>query len=126
MFSKKHDKIETLIGVSSEIKGTIELKGTLRIDGRFEGNVKADWVVLGEKGHLKGDILSSGVIVGGFIEGNINAGEYVEIMSKGRVMGDVFTQRLAILEGGLFEGRSKMQKMSPEGEISVAFKNEIE
>jgi cytoskeletal protein CcmA (bactofilin family) len=126
MFNKKHDRIETLIGVNSSIKGTVEIKGTIRIDGSFEGSIKADWVVVGEKGRMKGDIYSNGVTVGGYIEGNINAHEYIEIMSKGKVMGDVLTQKLAILEGGVFEGHSKMQKGRPLAEISVDFKNQIE
>ncbi|MBF0338737.1 MAG: polymer-forming cytoskeletal protein [Nitrospirae bacterium] len=126
MFGKKHDRIETLIGVSTQIKGTIELKGTLRLDGGFEGNVKADWVVVGEKGHLKGDIYANGVVVGGLVEGNINARQYIEIMTKGKVFGDVYTSKFAILEGGLFEGHSKMQNNEIEGEISVSFKKEIE
>ncbi len=126
MFGKKHDRIETLIGVSTQIKGTIELKGTLRLDGGFEGNVKADWVVVGEKGHLKGDIYANGVVVGGLVEGNIHARQYIEIMTKGKVFGDVYTSKFAILEGGLFEGHSKMQNNEVEGEISVSFKKEIE
>ncbi|MEO5358007.1 MAG: polymer-forming cytoskeletal protein [Nitrospirae bacterium YQR-1] len=127
MFNKKHDRIETLIGVSSEIKGTINLKGTLRVDGFFEGNVKADWVIVGEKGHIKGDIDAGGVIVGGLVEGNIKAGEYIEILAKGRVLGDVLTQKLAILEGGLFEGHSKMHSVSnTDKKLSVEIRNQIE
>ncbi|KJU85068.1 protein containing DUF583 [Candidatus Magnetobacterium bavaricum] len=126
MFGKKHDRIETLVGVSTQIKGTVELKGTLRLDGGFEGNVKADWVVVGEKGHLKGDIYANGVVVGGLVEGNIHSREYIEIMTKGKVFGDVYTTKFAILEGGLFEGHSKMQNNEIGGEISVSFKKEIE
>ncbi|MBF0519085.1 MAG: polymer-forming cytoskeletal protein [Nitrospirae bacterium] len=127
MFNKKHDRIETLIEVNSEIKGIITLKGTLRVDGYFEGNVKADWVIVGEKGHIKGDMVASGVVVGGFAEGNIHASEYIEIMSKGRVLGDVDTQKLAILEGGLFEGHSKMHPGGKtEKELSVEIRNQIE
>ncbi|QWR76955.1 bactofilin family protein [Candidatus Magnetomonas plexicatena] len=127
MFTKKQDRIETLIGVNSEIKGVITLKGTLRVDGYFEGNVKADWVIVGEKGHIKGDMTANGVVVGGFAEGNIHASEYIEIMSKGRVLGDVFTQKLAIMEGGLFEGHSKMHTSSKtEKEVSVEIRTQIE
>jgi len=110
MFNKKNDKIETLTGINSSFKGEAEIKGTIRVDGRFEGNLKADWVVIGEKGCLKGDILATGVIVGGTIEGNVNANDSIEIQSKGKIYGDVQTQKLTITEGGLFEGKSKMYK----------------
>jgi len=110
MFNKKNDRIETLIGSNTTIKGDIEIKGTIRIDGRFEGTIKADWIVIGESGYLKGDALANGVIVGGTVEGNISTSDSVEINSSGRVFGDVQTQKLVIIEGGIFEGRSKMQK----------------
>ncbi len=112
MLSKRSDKIETFIGANSSIKGEAELKGTIRIDGKFEGNIRADWVVIGEKGYMKGDIYATGVIVGGTIEGNIIASESLEIKSKGRVYGDVQTKKLTIIEGGVFEGRSRMKDQS--------------
>ncbi len=110
MFNKKNDRIETLIGSNTIIKGDIEIKGTIRIDGRFEGTIKADWIVVGENGHLKGDAFANGVIAGGTVEGNISTSESVEINSSGKVFGDVQTQKLVIIEGGIFEGHSKMQK----------------
>ena len=110
MFNKRHDKIETLIGSNSFLQGEAEIKGTIRIDGRYEGNIKADWVVIGEKGYLKGDVRAGGVIVGGTIEGNITASDSIEINAKGKVLGDVQTQRLTIIEGGLFEGHSSMKR----------------
>jgi cytoskeletal protein CcmA (bactofilin family) len=110
MLSKKPDKIETMIGANSLLRGEIEVKGTLRIDGRIEGNCKADWVVAGEKGCIKGDIQANGVIVGGTVEGNITGRESVEIKSHGRVCGDIRTQKLIIIEGGVFDGNSTMKK----------------
>jgi cytoskeletal protein CcmA (bactofilin family) len=110
MFTKNTEKLESLIGANSSFKGDIDTKGTLRIDGNMEGNVNADWVILGEKAYIKGDITSRGIIVGGRVEGNLRAKETVEIRSKGRVSGDISTGKLTIIEGGMFDGRSFMQK----------------
>jgi cytoskeletal protein CcmA (bactofilin family) len=76
----------------------------------MEGNVTADWVILGEKASLRGDISSRGIVVGGRIEGNLKAKEIVEIKARGQVLGDIHTQKLAVVEGGTFEGRSSMSK----------------
>jgi cytoskeletal protein CcmA (bactofilin family) len=124
MFNKKHDKIETLIGANTHITGKVELKGTLRVDGRFDGNITADWVVVGESGHVKGQVYANGVAVGGLMEGNVNAREYIEIMPSGKLLGDVLTLKLAIMEGGLFEGRSRMQKPGKKEAISIVYKDE--
>lgn len=105
----KTDKIETFIGNNSTLKGEVNTSGTLRIDGTIEGNVTADWVVLGDRGNIKGDVSSNGVIVGGKIEGNVKAKDIIEIKNKGRVVGDILTPKLTIVEGGLIEGRASMQ-----------------
>lgn len=110
MFSKNTEKLESFIGANSVFKGDIETKGTLRIDGTMEGNVNADWVILGEKASLKGDIKARGIIVGGKAEGNLIADEIVEIKAKGQISGDISTNKFTIVEGGIFDGRSSMQK----------------
>jgi len=76
----------------------------------LEGNVNADWVILGEKACLKGDVTARGIIVGGRVYGNLKAKEIVEIKAKGQVSGDISTGKLTIIEGGVFDGRSSMQK----------------
>jgi cytoskeletal protein CcmA (bactofilin family) len=110
MFSRNTEKLEALIGANSHFRGDIDTKGTLRIDGTLEGSVTADWIILGEKSSIKGDLTSRGIVVGGRIEGNLRAKEIVEIKSKGQVYGDIHTSKLTIVEGGLFDGRSNMTK----------------
>jgi cytoskeletal protein CcmA (bactofilin family) len=110
MFTKNTEKLESFIGANSNFKGDIDTKGTLRLDGAMEGNANADWVIIGEKAFLMGSATARGIIVGGKVEGNLMAKEVVEIKSKGQVTGDIFTSKLTIVDGGIFEGRSSMQK----------------
>ncbi len=69
MFLKKSDKLESFIGINSELKGDITVSGTLRIDGKLTGNITAGWIVVGEQAFVKGDLVASGIVVGGRIEG---------------------------------------------------------
>ena len=110
MFHRNTEKLESFIGGNLRFKGDIDIKGTLRVDGAMEGNIAADWVILGEKGSLKGDVAARGIVVGGKIEGNLKAAEIVEIKPKGQVSGDIHTNKLTVLEGGTFDGRSTMTK----------------
>lgn len=110
MFHKNTEKLESFIGPNSNFRGDIDTKGTLRIDGNLEGNVNADWVILGEKAYLKGDVMARGIVIGGRVEGNLRAKEIVEIKSKGQVFGEISTNKLSIVEGGVFDGRSSMQR----------------
>ena len=110
MFSKNTEKLESFVGAQSHFKGDIKSKGTLRIDGMVDGNLEADWVILGEKASMKGNVSARGVIVGGKIEGNVAAKEILEIKSKGKVTGDISAPKLTVSEGGIFEGRSTMNR----------------
>jgi cytoskeletal protein CcmA (bactofilin family) len=110
MFSRNSEKLESFVGVNSRFKGDLNSKGTLRIDGAVDGNVEADWLILGEKANLKGDVAARGIIVGGRLEGNITAREILEIRSKGLVLGDISTPKLVVSEGGMLEGRTSMNR----------------
>lgn len=110
MFHKNTEKLESLIGANSTFKGNVDTKGTIRIDGVIEGNISADWVIIGEKAQVRGDIASRGIVVGGRVDGNLRAKEIVEIRSKGQVCGEIHTSKLTVSEGAVFDGRSSMHK----------------
>lgn len=107
---KKHPKLEVIIGNDTVIKGEMTSKGTVRIDGRFDGTLTAEAVFIGEGDYFLGDITSKTMLAAGRITGNVNSVESVEIQPRGEVCGDIYTSRLTVAEGGVFEGRSYMQK----------------
>jgi cytoskeletal protein CcmA (bactofilin family) len=110
MFHRNTEKLESFIGAGSTFKGEIETKGTLRIDGQMEGNILADWVILGEKSSFRGNVTARGIVIGGRLMGNLDAKEIVEIEAKGHVTGDIHTVKMTIAEGAVFDGRSSMTK----------------
>jgi cytoskeletal protein CcmA (bactofilin family) len=123
MFSKNSEKLESFVGVNSHFKGDIKSKGTLRIDGAVDGNVESDWLVLGEKATLKGNVTARGVILGGRIEGNVAVREILEIRSKGQIVGDISAPKLVVSEGGVLEGRSFMQKGESSNVVEMPMKD---
>jgi len=110
MFSKNTEKLESFVGANSSFRGDISTKGTLRVDGVVDGNISADWVVLGDKAHVKGDIVARGIVIGGMVDGNVKAKEIVEIKNKGRMSGEILTSKLVVAEGGILDGRTRMQQ----------------
>jgi len=106
MLHKNHERLKSLIGMNSSFKGEIDSKWTLRVDGFIEGNIAVDWIVIGEKAKINGNIDARGVIVSGKVEGNIQAKELVEIKNKGQVFGAVSAPLLSIAEGAILDGRS--------------------
>jgi cytoskeletal protein CcmA (bactofilin family) len=109
MFGKGSRKLETIVGDGTRVAGQLSVKGTIRIDGIVEGDVHADWVVVGETGKILGNTRSRGVVVGGSVEGDIEATETVELMGKSSMVGDIRAPKLAVSEGAVFDGRSRMK-----------------
>jgi len=107
--SKDVEKLESLIGARANFQGEFVVKGTLRIDGLVQGRVNADCVILSETGVIKGEIKAGEIIVGGKVEGSLWAQEVVEITAKGKVQGDIFTNKFSVTEGGEFNGKIEMK-----------------
>lgn len=109
MFGKDSRKLETIIGADTRIAGKVGVKGTIRIDGIVEGDVQADWVVVGETGKILGNTCTRGVVVGGSVEGNIEATETVELREKATMVGEIHAPKLGISEGAVFDGCARMK-----------------
>jgi cytoskeletal protein CcmA (bactofilin family) len=104
------NEITTLLGRGAAFDGKLTFDGTVRIDGRFKGEVFSDDVlVIGEGAHVEAEIDIGEVIVQGTVVGNIKAKRSIEIHAPGRVKGDLHTPNLQIDKGVIFEGRSFME-----------------
>ena len=122
MFGRSATKLETVLGADSTVKGEMVVRGTVRIDGNLEGDIRADWVIVGETGRIRGNVKARAIVVGGRVDGNIEGSEIVELKDKAQVVGEICTSKLSISEGALFEGQSSMKKRkevpeSQEGKI---------
>ena len=107
--AKSESKLDTIIGKESKVKGTLTIKGSVRIDGEQEGNVTiSDSLYCGKNSKIKGNIKCKNAVIGGKVEGNIDASETVEIESGAYVKGDILCKELIIHPQVFFEGHSKM------------------
>jgi cytoskeletal protein CcmA (bactofilin family) len=110
MFNNHNKKLESIIGKNSDINGELNVSGTLRVDGIVHGKLNAECVIVSESAMVKGDIKARAIIVGGKVEGNLFGEEIIEIKSKGTVLGEIFTNKFFVIEGGILNGRVQMQK----------------
>ncbi len=103
-------EITTLLGRGATFEGKLTFEGTVRIDGRFKGEVfSEDTLVIGEGAIVEAQIDIGEVIIQGTVVGNIVAKRSIEIHAPGRVKGDLHTPQLQIDKGVIFEGRSFME-----------------
>jgi cytoskeletal protein CcmA (bactofilin family) len=103
-------EITTLLGRGATFEGKLTFEGTVRIDGKFKGEVFTDdTLVIGEGAQVDAQIDVGEVIIQGTVVGNIVAKRSIEIHAPGRVKGDLHTPSLQIDKGVIFEGRSFME-----------------
>jgi cytoskeletal protein CcmA (bactofilin family) len=101
--------LNSMLGQGCKIKGDIELQGTIRIDGQFEGSISCpDTLIIGKSGVVKAEVKVKNAVIGGKLIGNIAAANKIELQSGSHVEGDIQTARLVIDEGVFFEGNCKM------------------
>jgi cytoskeletal protein CcmA (bactofilin family) len=99
----------------TEIKGTIKSSTDYRIDGKIEGNIQCDGkIIIGEKGYIKGEIVSKNMEVSGKIDGNISIDGLLTLKSTAVIEGEIITNKLVIEVGAAFNGTCHMMKQPPE------------
>lgn len=105
------EKIENVIGPSAELSGHLKAEGGIRIDGNCDGTIESKSnVIIGEDARVDADVSGFNITVAGFVQGNVKAAGRLEILSTGRVVGDVQAGSLLIEEGGVFHGQSQMNE----------------
>lgn len=104
-------KVDTYIGKGAKVQGTVNISGTVRIDGFLDGVVEAEKdVIVGQGGLVTASITAANVIVAGELRGDIQASGRLEIASTGKVLGDVSIAAFAVEEGAAFLGKCEMVK----------------
>ena len=95
----------TLIGEEAHFHGALTAKGSLRVEGTFEGDISdAADVEVGARGRILGNVAAEALIVAGEVVGDVVASRSVELLSSAKLSGDVRTPKLKIDEGATFDG----------------------
>jgi cytoskeletal protein CcmA (bactofilin family) len=102
--------LNALLGRGSEFEGKLTFEGTVRIDGKFSGEIVTnDVLVIGEGARVQAEISAGSVVINGEVQGNIRAKTSIELRQPARVQGNLETPSLSIDKGVIFEGSSKME-----------------
>jgi cytoskeletal protein CcmA (bactofilin family) len=108
--ASKSEPLNSIIGEGSIFQGKFYIAGSLRVDGKFEGEIVTDEdMVIGEKGRVKTNIRAKRVQVTGTVVGNIEAGEEVRLEKIGKVLGNMSTPNLHMEEGVMAMGEIEVR-----------------
>ena len=101
--------LTAFIDQGSEFEGKLSFKDTVRIDGRFKGEITSDnTLIVGESGEIEATIRSKSVAVSGTVSGDIVAAERVVLHKTAHVEGNVEAPSLVMEEGAVLNGQVKM------------------
>ena len=99
----------TVIGPSILINGKLSGDEDLTVRGRVEGEIHLSHTLIIEtSGVVKANVSVKNAVVSGVVVGNINATESVELTKEGRMVGDITSPRVILVDGASFKGRVDM------------------
>ncbi len=107
--SSAPEEISAFLGKETLFEGKMTFRGVFRLDGKFEGEIfESGTLIVGESAFIKGKIEVKSIIINGHVEGELHAGERIEIHSTGKFSGTLSTPVLIINEGGTLNGHCVM------------------
>ena len=99
---------ESLIAADLAIEGKIEGGGSVRIAGKFKGDVNVQGDLTIEAGaKLTGAVRADKVTIAGELEGNVEEATLVNLLQTGVVIGDVKAGSLAVQAGARLRGQAE-------------------
>ncbi|MGH7252934.1 MAG: bactofilin family protein [Nitrospiraceae bacterium] len=95
----------TFLGEGINFKGVASFVGTVRIDGRIEGEIHTNGrVEVGKNAVIEGTISAGALVNNGRINGRVTAANQVRLLRSSVLIGEVHTPVFSIEEGAHFEG----------------------
>ena len=99
---------ESLIAADITIEGKIEGGGSVRIAGKFKGDVSVQGDLTVEAGaKLTGSVRANKVTIAGELEGNVDEATHVDLLASGVVIGDLKTGTLTVAAGARMRGQAE-------------------
>ncbi len=99
------------IGKGMSFEGKLSFDGTVRLDGRFKGELSSKGTLLvGEDAVIEANIKVDKAVITGEVRGVVEADSRVELKAPAKMFGDIKTPNLIIGEGVIFEGNCVMTK----------------
>ncbi len=118
------DDLAFFMGEKCSVEGAVlEVDGAARIDGQFSGKLRAIHLIVGEKGHVAGDISSETADIMGTVEDTLVLSGKLTIREAGRIEGTITYGSLEAHEGAQLVGQINTQVRSTRTEGTSSLSN---
>jgi cytoskeletal protein CcmA (bactofilin family) len=123
----KDGSLSGFVGSGTVVTGEASFKSMLRVDGRFSGRITSGTgtLIVGSGGQVDANIEVSVCTIHGVVNGDIIAGQRIELGRAAKLSGNIQTPSLVIEQGAVFEGSSKMVQMKTASNPKVERKENV-
>jgi cytoskeletal protein CcmA (bactofilin family) len=123
----KDGSLSGFVGSGTVITGEASFKSMLRVDGRFSGRITSGTgtLIVGSGGQVDANIEVSVAQIHGVVNGDIIAGQRIELGRAAKVSGNIQTPSLVIEQGAVFEGSCKMVQLKAAAAPKVDRKDNV-
>jgi cytoskeletal protein CcmA (bactofilin family) len=116
--STQVEKRDSIIGPGVVIDGKIQADGDLRMAGSVKGDVQVKGILSIEPGgRIVGAVSADRIVIGGEVEGNIQATSHVQLLETGRLLGDLKAKFFAAAAGSRMRGKVEFGWDEPEAKM---------
>ena len=109
----KEQEDNKTIEINAQMQGSLTFSDAvnLKINGQFSGNLNAKGTLtIGDTAVVEANIIGDNIVIAGKVKGNITANKMLVLMPTATLRGDIFTPKLNIVEGALFQGNCQMME----------------
>jgi len=119
----KDGTLSGFVGAGTSITGEATFKAMLRIDGHYAGRITSSSgsLLVGAGGQVDANVEVAVATIHGVVNGDIIAGQRIELGRAGKLNGNIQTPSLVIEQGGVFEGSCKMVQQKAATEKPAKF-----
>jgi len=123
----KDGSLSGFVGSGTVITGEASFKSMLRVDGRFSGRITSGTgtLIVGSGGQVDANIEVDVATIHGVVNGDIIAGQRIELGRAAKLNGNIQTPSLVIEQGAVFEGSCKMVQMKTASAPKVERKENV-
>lgn len=107
----KRENEEKVIVINAPCQGNLTFPDLvdLRINGRFTGSLEFCGILTtGEFSDVEANIAGDNVVLSGKVRGDVTAHKMLVLMPTATLKGNIFTPKLNIVEGAVFQGNCQM------------------
>jgi len=105
----EEEDFDTILSPDIDFSGVLNFEEPFLIQGRVSGEISArGLLVIDEDAVVNANIDASRVIIRGFVKGDVNAAEKVEVTVTGKLEGNVTAPEIFMESGCVFNGRCIM------------------